>query len=105
MDYKFNIENKSVEGYQDGKMILRRIYGAETYIFDENGNILDTLVYDEEEKIREGIRRTDAFFNKHNIDQEAVVNLFRENKKYIDKKEDISEHKVLKIMRLKRKEA
>ena len=105
MEYIFNTKNLSVEGYVNGKKNFERIYNAGTYVFDENGDILDTLIYREEEKIREGIKRTDEFFNKHKIDQEAVVNLFRENKKYLPKKEDISEHKVLKIMRLKRKEA
>ena len=103
--YKFNIENKSVEGYREGKMIFERVYNGETCVFNENEDILDTLVFGENDTVRQGIQKTDEFFVKNNIDQKIVVNLFRQNREYLPKRENNEKSNVIKIMRFHKKEA
>lgn len=102
--YKFNIENLSVQGSVNGKKVFERVYEEGTYIFDKDGNIVDTLVYTNDETVREGIKRTDAFFDKHGIDQEVVSGLFRANKEYLPER-NLPKSNVIKIMRFHKKEA
>ena len=99
MEYIFNVETLGVEGYSNGKKLFERVYEGVTCVFNADGTILDTLVLEGDDTVRQGRRKTDEFFVKHNIDQEVVVNLFRQNKKYLPKREHNEKSNVIKIMR------
>ena len=104
MDYKFNIENKSVEGFIQGQKVFERVFEKGTYIFNKNGDIIDKLIFSGDELVGEIKKKTNLFFNKHGIDSELVSKLFRENSEYLPIGENILKSNIIKIMRFHKEE-
>ena len=83
MDYKFNIETKTVEGFKGTEKVFERNLNPDSFVY-VNGKVIDSFIIDEYKgkSVRQTVLAERAFFQKHKIDLDMVTSLFKQNQKY-----------------------